>query len=168
MQVDLVSYLLEAQICRLVYLGITCNPLNSFLAVDIQGVALRAAYVAAPVKMVCSRWSVLKAVRLSVQAVHFEATSIIINNGKRRTRESGFKDLEGMLGCLTCRSAAPQTLCTLHDLYSVFVQHDKGGLSTLLTTHASLNDLEACSESLKIQLTSTFGQFASMFRIIQK
>ena len=42
--------------------------------------------------------SVLKKVRLSVQTVHMKATGIIINNKKRRTRESGFKDLEGMLG----------------------------------------------------------------------
>ena len=31
--------------------------------------------------------------------------------------------------------------CSLYlFLHSVFVQHDKGGLTTLLTTHASLND----------------------------
>ena len=47
------------------------------------------------VKMVCSKLSVLNKVRLSVQAVHMEATGIIINNNKRSTRESG---LEGMLG----------------------------------------------------------------------
>ena len=79
----------------LIYLGI--DPLNSFLTVGIQGVAFRAAYVAAPVKTVYSKSSVLKKVRLSVQAVHMEATGIIINN-KRSTRESSFKDMEGMIG----------------------------------------------------------------------
>ena len=49
-----------------------------------------------PVKAVHCKSSVLKKVRLSVQAVHMEVTGIIITN----TRESGFKDLEGMLGGL--------------------------------------------------------------------
>ena len=53
--------------------------------------------MAAPVKTVYSKLSVLKKVRLSVQAVHMEATGIIINN-KRSMGESGFKDMEGMLG----------------------------------------------------------------------
>ena len=94
----LTSYLLKAQICLLIYLGI--DPLNLFLTVGIQGVAFRAAYVAAPVKTVYSKLSVLKKVRLYVQAVHMEATGIIINN-KRSMGESGFKDMEGMLGWLT-------------------------------------------------------------------
>ena len=38
---------------------------------------------------------------LSVQTVHMKATGFIINNKKRRTRESGFKDLKGVLGWLT-------------------------------------------------------------------
>ena len=69
-----------------------------------------------------------------------------------------------------CRILLQIVLFFVSILHSVFVQHDKGGLSTLLTTHASLNDLEACSESSKSGLykTSTFVWFASMFRIIQK
>ena len=94
----LTSYLLRAWICLLIYLGI--DPLNSFLTVGIQGVAFRGAYVASPVKMVYSKSSVLKKVRLSVQAVHMEVTGIIINNKKRSMRESSFKDLEGMIGWL--------------------------------------------------------------------
>ena len=151
--------------------------------------------MAAPVKMVYSKLSVLKKVRLSVQAVHMEVTGIIINNKKRSMGESGFKDMEGIATWVTHRSAAPQTHSTLYALYSVFVQHDKGGLSTMLTIHASLNVLEACSESLKIQFlkvhnhtklpllddlqacsgssksglykTSILGRFTSMLRIIQ-
>ena len=44
----LTSYLLKARVCLLVYLGI--DSLNSFLTVGVQGIAFRAAYVAAPVK----------------------------------------------------------------------------------------------------------------------
>ena len=87
---------MKARYCLLIYLGI--DPLNSFLTVAIQGVAFRAACVAVLVKTVYSKLSVLKKVRLSVQAVHMEATGVIINNKKRSMRESGFKDLEGMLG----------------------------------------------------------------------
>ena len=54
--------------------------------------------MAAPVKMVYSKLSVLKKVRLSVQAVHMEVTGVIINNKKRSMGESGFKNMEGMLG----------------------------------------------------------------------
>ena len=43
----LTSYLLKAQVCLFVYLGI--DPLNSFLTVGIQGVAFRAAYVGSSV-----------------------------------------------------------------------------------------------------------------------
>ena len=39
----LTSYLLKAQICLLIYLEI--DPINSFLIVGIQGVALRADYM---------------------------------------------------------------------------------------------------------------------------
>ena len=67
------------------------DPLNLFLTVGIQGVAFRAAYVAGPVKTVYSKASVLIKVRLSVQAVHMEATGTIINSKKRSMRESGFK-----------------------------------------------------------------------------
>ena len=74
----LTSYFLKAQVCLLVYLGI--EPFNSFLTVGVQGVAFRAAYVAAPVKMVYSKSSVLKKVGLPVQTVHMEAAGIIINN----------------------------------------------------------------------------------------
>ena len=42
----LTSYLLKARVCLLVYLGI--DSLNSFLTVGVQGIAFRAAYVAAP------------------------------------------------------------------------------------------------------------------------
>ena len=92
----LTSYLLKARVCLLVYLGI--DSLNSFLIVGIQGIASRAAYVAAPVKTVYSKSSVLKKVWLPVQTVHMEAARIIINNKKGRTRESRFKDLERMFG----------------------------------------------------------------------
>ena len=131
----LTSYLLKARICLLVYLGI--DPLNSFLSVGIQGVAFRAAYVAAPVKTVYSKLSVLKKVRLSVQTVHMEATGIIINSKKRRTRESGFKDLEGI------------QLWKMHN-------HPKVDYTKL----PPLDDLQACSESSKSGLykRSNFGR----------
>ena len=92
----LTSYLLMARVCLLIYLGI--DSLNLFVTVGVQGVAFRAAYVAAPVKMVYSKSSDLKKVRLPVQTVHMEAAGIIINNKKGRTRESRFKDLERMFG----------------------------------------------------------------------
>ena len=44
--------------------------------------------------------------RLFVLAVHIEAAGIVVNSNKRRMRESGFKDLDGMLGRL--RSGALQ------------------------------------------------------------
>ena len=92
----LTSYLLKARVCQRVYLGI--DSLNSFLTVGVQGVAFRAAYVAAPVKTVYSKSSVLKKVRLPVQTVHMEAAGIVINKKKGRMRESHFKDLEQMFG----------------------------------------------------------------------
>ena len=48
-------------------------------------------------KMVYSKSSVLKKVKFAVQTVHMETTG----NVMMRARESGFKDQEGMPGCLT-------------------------------------------------------------------
>ena len=92
----LTSYLLKARVCQLVYLGV--DSLNSFLTVGIQGVAFRAAYVAAPVETVYSKSGVLKKVWLPAQTVHMEAAGIIINKKKGRMRESRFKNLERMFG----------------------------------------------------------------------
>ena len=144
-------YLLKAQICLLIYFGI--DPLNSFLTVGIQGVAFRAAYVATLVKMVYSKSSVLKKVRLSVQAVHMEATGIIINTKKRSMRESGFKNLEG---CLLITHASL-------NYFEACSESSKSGLYTTLpsmfriipikvdcTKHPILDDLETCSLSFKV------------------
>ena len=77
------------------------------------------------------------AYRLSVQTVHMEATGIIINSKKRRTRESGFKDLEGI------------QLWKMHN-------HPKVDYTKL----PPLDDLQACSESSKSGLykRSNFGR----------
>ena len=102
----LTSSLLKARVCLLVYLGI--DSLNLFLTLGFQGVAFRAAYVAAPLKMVYSKSSVLKKVRLPVQTVHMEVAGIIINNKKGRTRECRLKIWNGCLGdSQVCSTSKP-------------------------------------------------------------
>ena len=113
--------------------------------------------MAVPVKTVYSKSSVLKKVRLSVQTVHMEVTGIIINNKKRRTRESGFKDLEGIQ--FRKMRNHPKVDCTNFHLWMI-CKHAQNHPKVDYTKLPPLDDLQACSESSKSGLykRSNFGR----------
>ena len=83
-------------ICLLTFFGI--DSLNLIVSGSKHSVSspLSSLYVSTPVKAIYCKLSVLKKVRLSVQAIHIGPTGITIN--KKRTRESRLKVWKGCLG----------------------------------------------------------------------